>query len=434
MRAALGALTVRGRCFLAAGVAAALCSLVLHERDLMRVAVFIIVLPLLSAAVVGRTRYRLSCNRRLDPPRVPAGQLARVVLRLENISRLPTGLMLLEDSLPYTLGGRPRFVLDRIAPQRVRTVSYPVRADVRGRYVIGPLSVRLTDPFGLVELTRSFSSVDHLTVTPVVTPLPHVRLGGEWLGGGDSRARSVSVHGEDDAATREYRFGDDLRKVHWRSTARVGELMVRREEQPWQSRAAIFLDTRAAAHRGDGPGSSFEWSVSAAASVATQLGRDGFSLRLLTDAGIDVDARIDQQSADSDRDRGAGILLDHLAEVTSSRNASLATAAEHLRRGPDGLTVAVLGRLDAADAEVLASARTGSSTAIAVLIDTASWLGLSERARAEAHQAYDTTVHLLIAGGWRVLEVRHGESLAGIWQHAGRHPFATAAAARIGAR
>ena len=55
---------------------------------------------------------------------------------------------------------------------------------------------------------------------PVVVPLPAMRLGGDWTGGGDSRARSMSTMGEDDVTTREYRYGDDLRRVHWRSTAR----------------------------------------------------------------------------------------------------------------------------------------------------------------------------------------------------------------------
>ena len=142
-------------------------------------------------------------------------------------------------------------------------MAYTVRADVRGRYEVGPLVVRLTDPFGLCELTRSFPSMDQLTVIPQVVALPSVRLAGEYAGAGESRARSVAVHGEDDAATREYRHGDDLRRVHWRSTARVGELMVRREEQPWESRATVVLDTRATAHRGEGPTASFEWAVSA---------------------------------------------------------------------------------------------------------------------------------------------------------------------------
>src|SRR5690606_33189547 len=107
-------------------------------------------------------------------------------------------------------------------------------------------------------------------------------LAGEYVGSGDSRARSVAVHGEDDVATREYRNGDDLRRVHWRSTARVGELMVRREEQPWESRATIVLDTRRHGHHGEGPTSSFEWAVSAAGSVALHLRRSGYRIRLVT--------------------------------------------------------------------------------------------------------------------------------------------------------
>ncbi len=95
--------------------------------------------------------------------------------------------------------------------------------------------------------------------------------GGTWGGAGDSLARAAAVSGEDDIATREYRDGDDLRRVHWRSTAKRGELMVRREEQPRQMRATVLLDARARGHRGDGPASSFEWAVSAAASVAVHF-------------------------------------------------------------------------------------------------------------------------------------------------------------------
>ncbi|TAL24279.1 MAG: DUF58 domain-containing protein, partial [Frankiales bacterium] len=260
-------MTTRGRCLLAAGLALALSAVVLGQRDLLRAAVFLVALPLAAVWLVSRTRYRLSCTRALDPPRIEAGRPAAVRLRLDNVSRLPSGVLLMEDALPYSLGGRPRFVLDKIEPRGVREVTYSVSSDVRGRFPVGPLSVRLTDPFGLCELTRSFASADELVVTPVVSALPAVRLGGDWASGGESMARSVSSSGTDDAATREYRHGDDLRKVHWRSTARVGELMVRREEQPFQSRATLLLDSRAAAHRGDGPGSSFEWAVSAVASI-----------------------------------------------------------------------------------------------------------------------------------------------------------------------
>ena len=408
MRVALSGLTTRGRCLLAAGVALAACAVLLGQRDLLRAAVFLVFLPLAAVFIVARTRYRLACSRLLDPPRVEAGRAASVRLRIDNVSKIPSGVLLMEDALPYVLGGRPRFVLDRVEPGGVREVSYPVRSDVRGHYRVGPLSVRLTDPFGLVELTRSFASVDDLIVTPTVSPLPSIRLGGDWTGGGDATARSVSVSGSDDAATREYRHGDDLRKVHWRSTARVGELMVRREEQPFQSRATVLLDARLIAHRGDGPGSSFEWAVSAVASIAVNLGHAGYGLRVLLDSGIDlVPAGVPS---------GEGAVLDALAGVQSSRIEGLDTATEQLRRnGVDGVLVAVLGALGPDDAQRLARLRHGAAACVAVLVDTDTWAPSGPRRREEARQAFEASAALLAAAGWRVLPVRHGTTLGSVW-------------------
>ncbi|MGZ4591858.1 MAG: DUF58 domain-containing protein, partial [Actinomycetes bacterium] len=329
MRDALRGLTTRGRSFLAAGVAVFAAAVALAQQDLMRVAVLLISLPLVSAWVVARTRYRLSSTRRLSAARTPAGQESAVTLRLDNISRLPTGLLLVEDRVPYVLGSRPRFVLDRIEPRGRSEVTYVVRSDVRGRYQLGPLSIRLTDPFGMCELHRSFSARDTLVVTPQVEQLPAAQLAGEWAGSGESRARAVASSGEDDAGTREYRQGDDLRRVHWRSTARLGQLMVRREEQPWQSRCTILLDSRALAHAGEGPASSFEWAVSAAASMGVHLVRSGYHVRLLTDTGAHVSS--DGRDATSVGNDFEGALLDALAVMSTSANESCRDAAATLR-------------------------------------------------------------------------------------------------------
>jgi uncharacterized protein (DUF58 family) len=328
-----------------------------------------------------------------------------VRLRLDNVSRLPSGVLLMEDQLPFVLGGRPRFVLDRVEPRGVREVSYPVRSEVRGRFRVGPLSVRLTDPFGLVELTRSFSSTDDLVVTPVVSALPAVRLGGDWSSGGDTVSRAVSATGHDDAATREYRDGDDLRKVHWRSTARVGELMVRREEQPFTSRGTLLLDARVVAHRGQGAGSSLEWAVSAVASVGVALVRSGYALRLLGDAGLElVPATVPLTE---------GTLLEALAGVTPSPRGTLDGAVDQVRRtGVDGLLVAVLGALEPADAEQLARVRHGGATCIAVLVDTPTWAG------SPGTSAHEAAVTMLRHSGWRVLSVSHGTTLASVWPEA----------------
>jgi uncharacterized protein (DUF58 family) len=423
VRAALSGLTTRGRCLLAAGVAAALCGFALGERDLLRVAIFLIALPLVAAAVVARTRFRLSCTRDLAPARVPAGQPATARLVLENVSFLPTGLLLLEDEVPYTLGGRPRFTVDRIGPGQHRTVHYPIRSDARGRYKIGPLRLRLADPFGLVELTRSFTAVDTLTVVPAVHPLPPVRLGGAWESGGESVSRSVAIRGDDDAATREYRNGDDLRKVHWRSTARVGKLMVRREERPWQARATLLLDTRNDAHRGEGPGSSLEWAVSAIASIGVHAARRGYSLRLITDGG---------PAAGGAELSHEGVLLDHLAEIHHSRNRGLDAAIGPLR-GAEGLgtLIAVTGILDPEQAALLASTRSPSEVSVAVLLDANGWLGLSPRAQAESEAAYDASVQVLLRAGWRVLRAGHGDRLPQLWPTAGQRPGGVAPGAPL---
>ena len=412
MRAALSGLTTRGRCLLAAGLALVLCAVALGQPDLLRAGIFLLTLPLAAVVLVARTRYRLACSRLLDPPRVEAGRPSTVRLRLDNVSRLPSGVLLMEDALPYVLGGRPRFVLDRVEPKGVREVSYPVRAEVRGRYRVGPLSVRLTDPFGLCELTRSFAATDDLVVTPVVSPLPPVRLGGDWAGGGEATSRSVAVSGSDDAATREYRHGDDLRKVHWRSTARVGELMVRREEQPFQSRATLLLDTRAVAHRGDGPGSSFEWSVAAVASAGVALARSGFHLRLLTDSGLDL--------VPAGLPLTEGALLDSLAAVGPSRAEGMTGVTERLRReGVDGVLVAVLGLVGPEDAERLSRLRHGTGSCVAVLVEAETWAPTGPRGHAAQVEAYEAGAALLAGTGWRVLRVEHGTTLASVWPLAG---------------
>src|SRR5690606_38274170 len=357
-------LTTRGRSFVAAGATAVACAFALGERDLLRAGVLVLMLPLLCTLAVARTRYRLACARRLAPPRVQVGQESRVDLRLENVSRLPSGLLMVEDRVPYALGGRARFVLDRIEPHGKRELGYRIRSDVRGRYRVGPLTVRLADPFGMVELVRSFSLSDTLTVTPALVALPSEPLGGAWSGGGDSIAGAVSAAGEDDVTPREYRHGDDLRRVHWRSTARHGELMVRREGQHFRRSGTLFLDTRRRAHRGEGPAGSFEQAVSAAASIGVRLVRAGLSLRYVTDAGETLPAA----SADGGYE---GLLLDRLAITRRSKDPSLTAGVAALRgrtgsaHDAVGLVIAVFGVLTAEAARAVAGARRRAGACVA---------------------------------------------------------------------
>ncbi|MFF3905259.1 DUF58 domain-containing protein [Streptomyces sp. NPDC001848] len=421
LRTALAGLTTRGRSFLAAGVAAAICAYVLGQGELLRVGLLLAVLPLACATVLYRTRYRVAGSRRLSPSRVPAGSEARVHLRMDNVSRLPTGLLMLQDRVPYVLGPRPRFVLDRVEAGGRREVSYRVRSDLRGRYPLGPLQLRLTDPFGMCELTRSFSTYDTLTVIPRVEPLPPVRFAGEAQGYGDGRQRSLALAGEDDVIPRGYRYGDDLRRVHWRSTARYGELMVRREEQPQRARCTVLLDTRAIAFQGAGPDSAFEWAVTGAASTLVHMLERGFSVRLLTDTGSSVPgegadgfAGASQESADA-----AGLMMDTLAVIDHSDGAGLSRAYDVLRGGNEGLLVAFFGDLDEEQTAMAAKMSGRSGGALAFVLDSDAW-GRETGDVPGACARSEERLRLLREAGWTALRVPRGVALTELWREADR--------------
>jgi uncharacterized protein (DUF58 family) len=400
MRALFAGFTTRGQSFLGAGLLAVVAGLALGERALLSIGIAALALPLLATLTTSRARYRIRCVRHVTPPRVPAGRPAVVTLRVENVSRLPTGLLLAEDGLPYPLGSRPRFVLERIEPGGWRELNYPVQSEARGRYTIGPLQIRVADAFGLVELTRSFAATSTLVVTPPVIPLPAIPLSGNWRGEGGGRARTADTAGEDDVIPRTYRDGDELRRVHWRSTARHGELMVRREEQRWRNRAVLLLDNRARAHRGTGPGSSYEFAVTAVASAGVHLARGGIDGHLLT---ADGPATAPGSFEDA--------LLDSLAVVKPSRQPGLSAALDRAPGGTGGLFVLAAGSLEVAEARRLAAARRDNGPAIALLLAASTWSGPGGDPEETAAAAA-----VLRAAGWRVAQVTAGTPLAAAWQ------------------
>ncbi|HTR69771.1 MAG TPA: DUF58 domain-containing protein [Mycobacteriales bacterium] len=421
LRRALRSLTLRGRCLLAAGLTAFATGLVVRERDLLRIAALLVALPLIAAIFAARTRFRLTCTRHIDPARLGRGDRSRVVLRIENVSRLPTGVLLVEDTIPYLLGGRPRVVLNRLAPHRPVDVGYFLSGEVRGRYDIGPLTVRLMDPFGLCEVRRAFTATDTLVVTPKVERLAPLTLRAGWGTAGHNTTRAVATHGDDDVATREYRHGDDLRRIHWRTTARLGALNVRREEQPWQSRGTVLLDTRAVGHGGDGPTSSLEWAISAAASVSVHLAHSGLEIRLVTDTGVGVGST-GRGTADFE-----GAVLDALAVTRASNATTLRAGTAALRhQGSGGLLVAVVGALSPDEAEHLARSRSSQSPlAIAFVLDPVSWAIGAHAGQGSPPGDGRATAELLRASGWRTVEVKRGDQLPVLWPQAAGTLLAT---------
>jgi uncharacterized protein (DUF58 family) len=412
LRAALSGLTTRGRSFISAGGASAFCAVLLGQEDLLRVAVLLIALPLGCAIMLTRTRYRIGLTRTVTPNRVSAGSNLRVRLELENRSLLSTRVLLAEDRVPYALGAPPRFVLDRMPAGQQAAVTYSLRPEVRGRYPIGPLRLQVADPFGMCELTRSFTGSDHVMVVPRLWPLAPMTGGGTWGGAGDSLARAAAVSGEDDIATREYRDGDDLRRVHWRSTAKRGELMVRREEQPRQMRATVLLDTRARGHRGEGPASSFEWAVSAAASVAVHFTGVKHGVRLVLDGRPSTWSNPHSGEA-------AGELLDRMAVVGFGEDSALDAGLGLIRRtGGDGVIVAVLGEITEGQADQLAHLGREGRPGIALLLRTEEWSARTARAPEGRESVRERTLATLRQAGWAVAEAGATSSVTDVWNAA----------------
>ncbi|WP_116452765.1 DUF58 domain-containing protein [Blastococcus litoris] len=449
----LSSLTLRGRCVVAAAAALLLVGALLGERPLVQLAVFTLALPLLSAVAVARQRFRISARRSVSPPRVPRGESAEVVLEIANADTRPGGLWVLTEQLPGDLGTSPRFVVDHLAPGSRSALRYRVDGHRRGRHVLGPVRLRLVDPFGLVERSAVGSDSAPLLVVPRVRPLGEGGPAGGQGGGGEGSRRTIAVHGEDDVSTREYRHGDDLRKVHWRATARTGELMVRLEERPWRAQATLLLDTRARAHlvaprtrdaavlhpgpAGDDtpPADSFEWLVEAAASIGTELARRGAVLRAVTDTGELV-------PADGRGRLSAEDLLDRLAGIGPSRMPALGVGVEHVcRAAGDGPVVCLLGAVGPDDVVELIRSRSGPTTDLAVLTDIESWAdpapargrrAMSAASRGALAAQREDAATLLRAAGWRVAVARADLTVAEVWAGLGGPAQAAPVAGRAG--
>ena len=421
-RLALAGLTPRGRAFLAAGVSATTAGVVLDQRDLVRIGILLLALPLAAAALLTRSRYRISAQRKIDRSRGPVGSLLRVEVTVHNLSHFPTPLLMGQDALPPELGAAAgdgaRFLLNRIGSGGESTLSYAIRPVQRGRYVVGPLSVRLADPFGFCQILRTFSSTDGLSILPAVVPLPTGHLGGEWNAGGDNRARGIRTGGEQDVTTRPYVTGDDRRRVHWRTTARTGELAVRREEQPWQSQATLLIDTRADAHSIGQPSASFEFAVTAAASIAAAVVKAGYGLRLIDDVG-----RILADAASTPGESGFAV-MDALADLPLKAGETLLPVANRISglstlagRGQEASTIAVLGSLSGGDAEALARAAQGGVRCMALLVDSPAWMpGSSSHPVATQAGTAEANRDLLRLAGWSVAIARPQTSIGALWQ------------------
>lgn len=401
MRALWSSLTLRGRAFVAAGATAIGCAILFGQPALVRVGVLILTLPLVGALIVGLRRLSPDVQRAVRPALLRAGETAQVEITLTGSRRSAT--LLVEDNLPYTLGSRPRFVLPDLERNWQRTLTYPVRSELRGHYELGPLVMRSVDPFGMVERRSPIGDNASVIVTPRVLPLPGVPLSGGWHGAGDHRPQSFATGSAEDVTVRDYRRGDDLRRVHWRSSARLGELMVRREEQPWEAHAVVVLDHRSKVHQGRGPASSFEAAIITAASAIVHLEQHGYSVQFATADGLQCD--------------GADAALRRMAVLRMTEHGSLDVSwcGDHAR---GGVVVGAFGRTLDSDTPALRRIRHDAGAALGVVLDVAQWSAASGRLG-------DAAAAPLASLGWRATALGPRDRLDLAWQDLGRSPSRT---------
>lgn len=286
------------------------------------------------AVGVAGWRPRLDVRRQAEPDRVGRGEPATMTLTVRNGGRLRSANMIAEDRC----GNRPVAVpLLRLRPGRDTTVSYPVPTHRRGVVPVGPLRVTGRDALGLVVLARAHGDTAQVWVHPRIHPLSAVPAGvARSMDGRVDRVPHGSITFD---SLREYVVGDELRRVHWRTSARIGELMVREHLDTSLPRIVVLLDDRAAAHPllVDGVAESFESACEAAASVVAAARREELPIALVLVA--------DPNTGDDFLDRLAAAEL----RTTSALSRDLSGAAPNASAtaaGPAGGPLgAVLDRL-----------------------------------------------------------------------------------------
>ncbi|MFV1990620.1 MAG: DUF58 domain-containing protein, partial [Acidimicrobiales bacterium] len=204
-------------------------------------------------------------------------------------------------------------------------VVYRIPTSQRGIIGVGPMTLSVRDPFGIAAVKNPVFGVSELTVLPHIDNiLPPPSTLGHDPHGGLENPDAIGRVGDEFYALRPYELGEDLRRVHWPSSAKRDVMMVRQDEQPWQGRSTVLLDVR---HSRQAE-TTFEPCVSAAASVISAAFQRGDLVRLVTTDGGDSGFGTGHAHMDA--------ILEYLATTQLSRQASLQTSLALLARRSNG--------------------------------------------------------------------------------------------------
>lgn len=279
-------------------------------------------------------------SRSVRPSRVHVGNPCTVEIQVRNRGRRTSPVLRLRDPVTGTAGAD--LLLAPIGLRKTSKVAYRLPTTTRGLVTVGPMAVEVTDPFGLSSARNRAAGPVEITVLPridEIPPLPRT-VGPDPDGGAETG--SLGRVGEDFAALRPYVIGDDLRRVHWPSSARTDDdLLVRQDDIPWQGRICVVLDLRREAHDID----TIERAVSAAASILRTHLRRGDHVRLVSTTGVDTGYGTGAGHLDG--------LLEYLAIADRSSRGTMHTALDAAERGATGALVVITGRPSGPDLDAV---------------------------------------------------------------------------------
>ncbi|MBI4287891.1 MAG: DUF58 domain-containing protein [Chloroflexi bacterium] len=202
-------------------------------------------------------------------PYVQAGQWLEEKIVVENRSWLPRFMLEVHDQCD--LPGHNNRQVVHMWPNKSVTWFHRTLCQRRGRFSLGLLHVDAPDPFGLFHFPLSMGEQGFVLVYPATVELADFLLpSGKVMGEGYSQGRT-DRSSPNASGVREYVFGDSFGHIHWRTTARTGQLMVKdfdREPAGPSAEVWIVLDMQADVHRGEGAESTTEYGVTVAASIA----------------------------------------------------------------------------------------------------------------------------------------------------------------------
>lgn len=313
----------------------------------------------LSMAGLARLWSRLSlagvqAERCLRGTRFFPGEAIDLRLRLLNRKPLPLAWVQIEDSLPA--GIRPEEAGGQPAPGPVRrsasllwyrgiTWNLRLTAERRGYYPMGPLKLASGDLLGLYSRTRSAGGVEHLIVYPRIFPVDTRWIPSLYPMGEVQSARRLFRDPTHTIGVREYQHGDSLKFIHWKASARGGELRAKVLAATTAFKVAVFLDVESFRIEGTLADEDFELGLSAAGSIAAALCERG------SPVGLFVNTRLADSGQPAAIAPGAGHgrlteILETLAKVTGRSSGPLASLLEKQRnRLPAGATLVVVAAL-----------------------------------------------------------------------------------------